>query len=396
MSLPVAGPLGGFRVIDLSIAAAGPFCTMVAAEQGADVIKVERPEGDFMRNVGTTRLGLSAVFAGFNRSKRAVCIDVKQPKGLDLLLRLTATADAFVHNLRPGVAERLGVDYESVRRVRPDIVYVAITGWGSDGPSAQAPAYDSVMQAAAGFAAHQADPVTGVPQFVRNAVIDKVTGLTAVQLLTAALLHRARTGEGQQVEVSMLEAGLAFLWPDGMQNHTYLEGDDGGAKAMSPPVRRTADGYISVTALLDSEFRALCRVVGAERLIDDPRFAERGARSRNSVSLWAQIDPLLATWPTTELAARLEEAAVPCAIVQPLATLHEQPQIAAVGALAEIEHPLAGTMRVARSPGAFSATPLHDPLPAPLLGAHTDEVLAELGIGEDERDALAAERVIVR
>ncbi|HEV8298564.1 MAG TPA: CoA transferase, partial [Acidimicrobiales bacterium] len=285
------GPLHGIRVVDLSVAAAGPFATSILADQGADVIKVERPGGDFMRNVGTTRNGVAGVFAALNRSKRGICIDVKAPRGLDVLRRLVAGADVFVHNLRPGIAARLGIDYESLRAVRADVVYVAISGWGERGPLAEQPAYDSVVQAASGIAAHQGGP-DGEPQFVRNTICDKGTGAMTAQLITAALLERARTGRGQQVHVSMLHASIAFLWPDGMQTVTFLEDVDDDARATPPPLHRTADGWVSITAMLDAEFAGLCRVVGRDELTREPRFADRGSRSRHYAEMWAQVDPV--------------------------------------------------------------------------------------------------------
>jgi len=286
-----------------------------------------------------------------------------------------------VHNLRPGVAERLGVAEPELRAVRDDLVYVTISGFGLTGPYAHHPAYDSVMQAAAGLAAHQAD-ASGTPQFIKNAVCDKTTALTAAQLVTAALFARERGAGGQHVHVSMLHAAIAFLWPDGMQDVTFLDRppSDKSARATSPPVRRTRDGYISITTLLDAEFHGLCRVLGLESLVTDARFAQTGDRSRNADALHPIVNAALAEWATDELATRLELEGVPHAAVNTVDRIHVDPQVRAMGLLAELEHPTAGRMRVPRPVGDLDVTPTALGRPAPLLGQHTDEVLADLGL----------------
>ncbi len=392
----MTGPLDGVRVIDFTVAASGPYATMILAEQGADVIKIERPgTGDFMRALGTVHNGVTGVFAGFNRGKRSVAVDVKEPDGVALVRELAATADVFVHNLRPGVAERLALGHDELRAAHPSLVYVSISGFGLTGPHANHPAYDSVMQAASGVAAHQAD-VSGVPQFVRNAVCDKTTALTAAQLITAALFARERGAGGQHVHVSMLHASIAFLWPDGMQDVTFLDrpASDKSARATSPPVRRTKDGYISITTLLDSEFRGLCRVLGLESLITDARFAEPGDRSRNADALHPVVNAALLAWPSDELATLLEIEGVPHAVVNTIERLHLDPQVVATGLLAEIEHPTAGRMRVPRPVGDLDATPTELRRPAPLLGQHTDEVLDGLGYPPARVEELRARGVI--
>jgi crotonobetainyl-CoA:carnitine CoA-transferase CaiB-like acyl-CoA transferase len=389
-------PLRGVRVVDLTVAAAGPFATSILAEQGADVIKVERPgSGDFMRALGTMHNGVTGVFAGFNRGKRAVALDLKHPDGLALLHRLVASADVFVHNLRPGVDARIGVDVDTLRPLNPDLIYVTITGWGLVGPYATRPAYDSVMQASAGLAAHQADE-TGLPQLIRNAVCDKTTALTAAQLITAALFARERGDGAAHVHVSMLHAAIAFLWPDGMQDVTFLDAPprDKTARATSPPIRRTADGYISITTLLDREFHSLCHILGLEELPSDPRFANPGDRSRNADALHPIVNEALARWPTGELATRLDEEGVPHAVVNVVDRIHLDPQVRALDLLTEIDHDEAGHMRVPRPPGEFDGRPRPVTSLAPRLGQHTDEVLRELGIDDSTLDDLRRRGVI--
>ena len=377
----MTGPLHGVRIIDFTVAASGPYATMILAEQGADVIKIERPgTGDFMRALGTVHNGVTGVFAGFNRGKRGIAVDVKAPEGVALVRELVATADVFVHNLRPGVTERLGLGPVEMRAEHPSLVYVSISGFGLTGPHAHHPAYDSVMQAASGVAAHQSD-ASGVPQLIRNAVCDKTTALTAAQLITAALFARERGVGGQHLHVSMLHASIAFLWPDGMQDVTFLDRPVSAtsARATSPPVRRTRNGYISITTLLDAEFHGLCRVLALEALITDARFAEPGDRSRNAAELHPLVNEALRTWDSDELATLLEIEGVPHAVVNTIEQIHLDPQVVATGLLAEIDHPAAGRMRVPRPVGDLDATPTELIRPAPLLGQHTDEVLVGLG-----------------
>ena len=378
----MSAPLHGIRVIDLTVAAAGPFATTILAEQGADVIKVERPgNGDFMRSLGTVHNGVTGVFAGFNRGKRAIALDLKHPEGLALLHRLVSTADVFVHNLRPGVDGRIGVDAETLRAINNDLIYVSITGYGLAGPYAQRPAYDSVMQASSGLAAHQAD-ASGQPQLIRNAVCDKTTALTAAQLITAALLARERGDGASHVHVSMLHAAIAFLWPDGMQDVTFLDAAPRTktARATSPPIRRTGDGFISITTLLDREFTALCEILDLGTLLTDVRFANPGDRSRNADALHPIVNDALLRWSTDELAARLEEEGVPHAVVNFVDRIHEDPQVVALGLLTTIEHSAAGRMRVPRPAGEFDGMPLANGAVAPRFGQHTDDVLHELGL----------------
>lgn len=391
------GPLSGIRVVDLTAMASGPFATALLGDQGADVIKVEPPgSGDLMRRIGNSRAGLSAVFVNLNRSKRSVVLNLRDPRGVALLEKLAASADVFVQNFRPGVAERMGIGPERLRAANPDLVYVSITGFGETGPDASRRVYDSVMQAYAGFAAHQADPETDEPEFIRNIVCDKSTALTTAQAITAALLARARGSGGQHLEISMLHASIAFLWPDGMQNYTWL--DDASAPPMGrgslPAIRRTADGHVAITTIGDAEYRGLCRALGRPDLQDDPRFAEAGARARNFGALHEIVTGLVATMPTDALAERLQAEDVPHAVVTPLDRLHEHPQVVANRLLREDVHPLAGPMRSPEPVGTFGGTPLEIERLAPTLGQHTDEVLAELGVDTAEIAALRSDEVV--
>jgi len=394
----VSGPLDGFRVLDLTAMASGPFATALLAEQGADVIKVEPPGiGDPIRTIGTSRGGISAVFANMNRSKRSLVLNLREPRGVELLLRLADEADVFVQNFRPGVAERMGIGAEVLRARNERLVYVSISGYGETGPYAQRKVYDSVMQAVSGIAAVQADPATGQPAFVRNIVCDKGTALTTAQAITAALLARERGAGGQHLRLSMLDACVAFLWPDGLQNHTFL-GDEAGTRrvsgAQTPHIRRTADGFVTFNAIQDAEFAAMCRALGRAELLEDPRFADPAERASNAELLRGLLDEATAGFATEALTARLLAHDVPHAVVNTVDQLLVDPQLAANGLVVEHDHPSAGRLRGPRPVARFEGTPSGPHRPAPLLGEHTDEVLQALQVGDSERARLRADGVI--
>ena len=392
-----AGPLDGIRVIDLTAMVAGPMATALLADQGADVIKVEPPgTGDLIRQIGCSRGGLSAIFSTLNRNKRSLVLDLGEARGLDLLRRLVARADVFVQNFRPGVAEEMGIGEAALRSVAPDLVYVSLSGFGETGPYARRRVYDSVIQALSGMAASQADPSTGVPELVRNIVADKATGLTAAQAITAALFARERGAGGQHVRLAMLDAAIAFLWPDAMQAHTFL-----GPGATSPApshaaisVRRTADGYLTVSAVADREFQGLCRALGREELTRDERFRDTPSRFRHSDVLARILDEVTASRTTASWCERLAAEDVPHAPVNRLETLHEDEQVIASALLVEMQHAQAGRLRTPRPVARFDATPASLRRPPPSLGEHGAEVLRELGLSDGEIADLRAKRIL--
>ncbi len=391
------GPLAGIRVVDLTSMVSGPLATGVLADQGADVIKVEPPgPGDLIREIGCSRGGLSAIFSTLNRGKRSLVLDLGQPRGLELLLALVARADVFVQNFRPGVAERMGMGEAALRRVAPDLVYVSISGFGESGPYAQRRVYDIVIQALSGMAASQADPVTGEPGLVRNIVADKASALVAAQAITAALFARARGAGGQHVRVAMLDAAIAFLWPDVMQAQTFL-----GPGATPPAslagflsLRPTADGFMTIFAIADAEFAGLCRALGRPELTQEERFRDTAGRFRNADALAVILDEITRSQSTASLCARLEAEDVPHAPVNRLETLHEDPQVVASALLVEMEHPLAGRFRTPRPVARFDVTPALLRGPAPSLGEHGDEVLRELGLATSEIEDLRAQKIL--
>ena len=393
----MSGPLDGIRIIDLTTMASGPLATSILGDQGADVIKVEAPDkGDALRGIGPSRGGLSALFTSLNRNKRSIVIDLRDPRGVDLLDRLVAGADVFIQNFRPGAVDRMGIGSARYRARHPELIYVSISGYGETGPMAGRAVYDSVMQAYSGVAMHQADPETGIPSFVRSVVCDKGTAIQTAQLVTAALLARERGRGGQHLRISMLHASLAFLWPDGMQNHTLL-GEGVSApltKGALPAIRPTRDGYLSISFIQDHEFQAFCRAVERPDLATDERFREADARARNQRLLQSSVEETLRRFTTAELSERLDRERVPFAPLGDPATIHLDPQVVANELLLEMEHPAAGRLRQPRPIGDFDMTPATVRRHAPSLGEHSEEIAREAGLDPEEIESLERSGVL--
>jgi crotonobetainyl-CoA:carnitine CoA-transferase CaiB-like acyl-CoA transferase len=393
----VAGPLQGIRIVDVTAYIAGPLATMVLADQGADVIKVEPPGvGDMLRLLGTMRGGMSAFFATSNRGKRSLVLNLRDERGRALLRRLVGTADAFVQNFRPGVVERLGIDYGALSAVRPGLVYVSISGFGESGPYARRPVFDNVIQALSGMASAQAHDAGGEPDMIRQVVCDKATALTAAQAITAALLARERGAGGQHLRLAMIDAAVAFFWPDGMMNHTWLDGPGDTLPAIASIYRvfPTADGFVTITAVTDAQFAAACRALGRAELIQDPQYRTLPDRIARLPELVGALTEVTRTRSTAEWCERFEKEDVPHAPLRALDRLHEDPQIVENGTLVERDHPRAGPMREPRPPVRFERTPAALGRPAPALGEHGEELLGEIGIAAEEIAALRREGVL--
>jgi len=392
----MTGPLHGIRIVDLTSVVSGPLATMMLADQGADVIKVEPPAGDHTRQVSNRRGGFTASFLNNNRNKRSLCLDLKKPAGRAVLMRLLAGADALVQNFRPGVVERLGLDEDAVRTVRPDIVYVSISGFGHTGPYAGKPVYDPLVQALSGLATVQAGSDEARPRLVRTIVPDKLTGVTAAQAITSALLARERGGGGQHVRLSMLDSVVAFLWHSDMGSQTFV-GDEfpqEQAQSFIDLIYETTDGHISVAVQSDRQWRALCHALDHPQWLDDPRFATPALRQENIDARLGLTQQVLSTHTSAHWLQRLEAADVPCVPVLRRSEMIHHPQVHANGVVIEVEHPRAGRLRQARPPATFSGTPLAEFRGAPALGAHNREVLAEAGYTHEEIDALHAGAVL--
>ena len=387
------GPLHGYRIVDLTSMISGPLATMILADQGADVIKVENPDGgDHTRASNNRRAGFSASFVNNNRNKRSVVLDLKQDAAREALLRLVATADVFIQNFRPGVAERMGLGEDALRAVKPDIVYVSISGFGENGPFAGKPVYDPLVQAMSGLATIQGGSDAERPRLVRTIIPDKMTAITASQAITAALLARERTGQGQHVRLSMLEAVVAFLWASDMGSQTFVGNEFPQQEAASfiDLIYATATDHISVAVQTNKEWTALTRALETPEWLEDPRFLTPALRQANINDRLNMTQDVLMTRPAAEWLARLTEAGVPCAPVLTRSAMIEDPQVRAMGIVVETEHETAGLLRQSRSAARFSETPAEIRFGAPGLGAHTEEVLAEIGYSTAEIGALQA------
>lgn len=377
------GPLEGVNVVDLSVMISGPLAAMMLADQGATVTKVESPGlGDMMRFLGSSKGGMTGIFANNNRGKRSLVVDLKQPAGLEVVRELVRRADVLIQNFRPGAMERLGLGYDDVAALNPDLVYVSISGYGPDGPNSHRRVYDNVIQAASGLASVQADPITGTPSLYRTLLCDKVTSYTAAQAITAALYARA-TGKarGQHVVLAMLDAAVAFMWPDSAMDAALLDDDVRRTPtiAQNYAVTPLADGYVSAGAVSDAEFRGLCAAYGHPEVGTDERFATTLARSANA----AELIPMMRGWAAeTTLEGFLrgaEEHDVPASKILAMDELPDDPQVVHNDIFVEREHPQAGRIREPRPAPRFSATPLDVAGHAPSFGAHSDDIARELG-----------------
>ena len=393
----MTGPLDGYRIVDLTQNVAGPLATMILGDQGADVIKVEPLEGgDATRSSAQRRGGFATSFLNNNRNKRSIALDLKAAAGRRALLRLCEGADVFVQNFRPGVVERLGIDEPAVRAVAPDIVYVSISGFGEVGPYATKPAYDPVIQAYSGLATVQAGADDVRPRMLRTILPDKLTAITASQAITAALLSRARTGKGQHVRLSMLEAVVAFLWPSDMGDQT-LVGDEPASQSKASEtelVYATSDGWITVAVQTNAQWVALTKALDKPEWLDDARFKTPALRQTNVEARLRLTQQALMGGSSDNWLTRLTEAGVPCAPVLTRFQLIEAPQVKALGMIVETDHPHAGRLRQMRNAARFEGTPASIRRGAPALGEQSAEILAEIGYSADEIAGLKADGIV--
>jgi crotonobetainyl-CoA:carnitine CoA-transferase CaiB-like acyl-CoA transferase len=389
--------LNGIRVLDLSRVIAGPYCAALLGDLGADVIKLERPgRGDDLRALrGTGRM--SASFAAMNRNKRGIAVDLQKSEGARLAFELARRADVLIENFLPGVAERLGLGYAAVRAVNPKIVYASITGFGQTGPLAKKPGYNTIAQGMSGLMA-----LTGMPgdppTRVGGSVSDVAASYMAFGMINAALVHRFRTGEGQQLDVSLLAASLGLL-PDPVA--IYFDTGERPKRAgnrnlhLTPAEAfQTQDGLLNVVLMNPDQWGRFCAALGDPAMETDPRFAAGEARLAHHAEFKARVERILATAPATEWVTRLEAASIAAGPVYEFHEVFEDPQVRFLELVAEMDQPGAGRLRILGFPGRASATPPRIDRPAPLLGQHTALVLGELGLSREEVDRLAATGVI--
>jgi crotonobetainyl-CoA:carnitine CoA-transferase CaiB-like acyl-CoA transferase len=383
------GPLAGVRIVDFTANMSGPFATMILGDQGADVIKVEPISGDIIRSMGMRDRGVSAYFANLNRSKRSIALDLASSGSRRVIDTLLDSADVVVHNFRPGLDAEFGLDAPSVRRNRPRLVYAAINGFGTAGPYGGLPAYDHVIQALSGFAAIQG--VDGEPGMIRHGIVDKATGLSAAQAITAALLQRALTGEGQQLEIQMLGVATALLWPDGMMDHTMTVGKNAEPSvARTFRLTKTADGYLSFVLVTAARVKRLAVGLGVDGADDLPD----AGPARGAGQILRQAAQRFSTMPTSEVVDMLLSWGIPAAPVVALDELADHPQIRAGGHVDEVDHPALGRIRQANPPASFAGERVSTLRVAPGLGEHSAEVLRELGFSDSDIDDLGGAGII--
>jgi len=381
------GPLSGVKVLDLSIALTGPYAAALLADQGADVIKIERPGiGDIARWVGVAVNGMSAFYLACNRGKRCIALDLSTAEGQEIAMQLAADADVILQNFRPGVIDRLGLGYDAIRKINPDVVYASISGYGPVGPYRDRSAYDTSIQAYAGFAATQAEPGGGPPTFLRQNAADKVSSLYAAQAITAALFARASGRGGQHLEMGMADACVSFLWAEAAGNEVLLDSDGtmpSSFNAGFSPMR-FLDGWGIVVPTTDADFAGMCKSLDVEGW-DDPRIRTVGERRKNRDVLEPIMDmcyAMAANLTQAEATERFIRERVAFAMVLTAAEMVDDPHAVAIGMFEEFDHPVVGRARLPRHPTQFHETPASLAGGAPALGQHTDEILTELGLSE--------------
>ena len=386
-------PLQGIRVIDFSQILAGPFCTMLLADMGADVVKVEKPNGgDDTRRYGPPFIeGESAAFLTLNRNKRSIVLDLKSEQGLGVVRRMLADADVMLHNFRPGVVERMGLGYADVSALNPAIVYCAVSGFGATGPYSQRAGFDLVAQGMSGLMSINGFP-GAPPAKVGVPMADLNTGMFCAYGILTAYINRLATGKGQHVDASLLESGMAYTL---YESATYfatgeVAGPLGSAHRMIAPYQAfaTQDGYINIGAANQNNWERMCRAVGRDDLLDDARFASNPERMVNIQSLTPIMEETFRTQTTAHWVEVLERAGVPCGPIYNIEQVYADPHVQSRDMAVELQHPKAGGIRNIGVAVKLSDTPGSVRTPAPLLGQHTDDVLAEFGYADAEIAAL--------
>lgn len=381
------GPLAGVRVIDLTINVLGPVATQIMGDMGADVIKIEPPQGDPMRDTGAARNPrMSAFFLNMNRNKRSVILDLKKPKGMDALLRLVNDSDVLIHSMRPGAAKRLGLDYAQLEKRFPRLIFASAPGYDPNGPFRDKPAYDDVIQGESGIA-DMLSRTTGTPRYLPVVAVDKTCGVFLASAISMALFSRERTGRGQHVQVPMLESTLAFNLIEHLSTGAYGEADGlGYSRALSAGRRpyRTKDGFMCVLAINDEQWRRLLSALGRPNVFDDPKFSTMSQRTQNISDLYEILSVAIAEHDSETLDSILTKADIPHGPMNRLADLFSNEYLKETSFFQEYDHPTEGKIITTKIPQQFSGTPPCIRLPPPQLGQHTQSVLQEFGFKPSE------------
>jgi crotonobetainyl-CoA:carnitine CoA-transferase CaiB-like acyl-CoA transferase len=390
------GPLEGVKVVDMTTVLMGPYATQMLGDYGADVIKVESLEGDVTRLIGPSRHpGMGPVFLNTNRSKRSIALDLKKTGGRDAVLRLIASADVLIYNVRPQAMGRLQLGYDVVSKINPRLIYAGVFGFGQDGPYAAKPAYDDLIQGATALPALMAQTGDGVPRYVPNALVDRIVGLTAVGAICASLVHRDRTGRGQRLDIPMFETMAGFVMGDHMGGLTYEPPLDRGgyARHLSRDRRpyKTSDGYICVIVYNDKQWASFFEATGRDDLRGNPVFSTFAGRATNINAVYAELARIFETRTTDEWIDVLTKADIPVMPMHDLESILQDPHLVSTGFFPVVDHPSEGKIRSMKTSARWSETPSQPSRLAPRLNEHGSEILKEAGFSEDEVATLVRE-----
>jgi crotonobetainyl-CoA:carnitine CoA-transferase CaiB-like acyl-CoA transferase len=394
------GPLSGIRVADLTAVLLGPFATQILGDHGADVIKIEGPDGDTTRDIGPKRSDkMATIYLNANRNKRSLCIDLKSENGKEAFVDFLKTVDVFVHNMRPSAVARLGLDYESVRKINPAIIYCGAYGFSQDGPYANKPAYDDMIQGISGIASAQSK-LMGRPGYLPTVIADKATGLTVVYAVSMALFHRERTGEGQEIKIPMFETMVQFHMLEHLYGQNFVPsiGTAGYPRATSPTRHpyKTKDGkMIGVLPYVDKQWKLFFEIAGCPEMMEDPRFSDIASRLANIDTLYEMLSDIVLTRNAEEWLTDLEAASIPCVPINSPEDLLDDPHLLETGFWQNQTHPTEGELRYTGIPTEFSQTPGNIRRHAPNLGEHSIEVLREAGISQKRIDDLIKEQALI-
>lgn len=395
------GPLEGIKIIDMTSVLMGPYATQMLGDMGADIIKVEAPDGDVTRQIAPSRNpGMGAIYLNANRNKRSICLDLKQDAGREALLRLAADADVLVYNIRPQAMRRLGLGYETLAGVNPRLVYAGLFGFGQGGPYAAKPAYDDLIQGASVMSSLIAKAGDGTPRYVPSAIADRVVGLAAVGAICATLVNRDRTGLGQQVDIPMFETMVGFVLGDHLGGLTFEPpiGGAGYARQLSSERRpyRTSDGYVCALIYTDKQWASFLEAIGQADLPQrDPRFASFANRIANIDQVYGELGRIFAQRGTAEWLELLERADIPSMPMHDFDSVFDDPHLAQTGFFQPVDHPTEGRLRMMRLATTWSRTPSEITRLPPRKGEDGVAILREAGFSDEEIDELAAQRALL-